>query len=363
MKYITLILSASFLLSGCSYLNNSSQNLSHISQGDLKKVSWDEMKELSDDEFDKGFDVFLKDCKSPKNNLQDLCLIAQESNNSKSFFIDYFNPYKLYDDKKSDKGIITGYYEPLLYGSRTKTEIYKYPIYKIPKDLVTFDIQSFIPNAKSKTIVAKVIENKLTQYDTRAQINNRTDIEPICFVDNKIDLFFLHIQGSGRIVLDTNETIYVGFKSHNGKDYFAIGKKLIEDHGIKKEDISLESIQNWLENHKEKADSILNLNERYIFFEESNKSASGSLGVELVGKKNIAVDTSVIPLGYPVYLKTTNPLTKEKINSIVIAADTGGAIKGKIRADYFCGFGEEAKNLAGVMKEEGELFLFIPKNR
>jgi len=350
------------LFAGCSIHNSPyEQNLSNISQGNLKKVSWSELKEFESDNLDEAFIVFKKGCQSSKNSLKELCNLTKDRNDSQSFFINNFELYKLYDNSNNDKGLITGYYEPLLYGSKTQTEKYKYPIYKTPKDLVVIDLKQFSSELPKKKLVGKVLKNKFIPYDTREEISKREDLEAICYVDNKVDLFFLHIQGSGRVQLDTNETINIGYSGQNGRDYFAIGKQLVADGEIQKEKISLQTIRQWLESHPDKSEEILNLNQSFIFFEESNTSASGSLGVELVEKRNIAVDTTIIPLGYPVFLKTTNPITKEKINRLVVAADTGGAIKGEIRADYFYGFGKVAEEFAGVMKEEGEMYLFIPK--
>jgi membrane-bound lytic murein transglycosylase A len=358
---IFLLLTSVLLFTGCSINNSQYQNLNDISQGNFKKAQWTELKEFESDDLDEAFMVFKKGCQSSKNSLQKLCELAKDTNNSKSFFINNFEPYKLYDNSNNDKGLITGYFEPLLYGSREKIEKYKYPIYKTPKDLVVIDLKQFSSELPKKKLIGKVVENQFIPYDTREEITKREDLEPICYVDNKIDLFFLHIQGSGRVQLDTNETINIGYSGQNGRDYFAIGKQLVANGEIKKEEISLQTIRKWLESYPDKNEEILNLNKSYIFFEESNTSASGSLGVELVEKRNIAVDTSIIPLGYPVFLKTTNPITKEKINRLVVAADTGGAIKGEIRADFFFGFGKKAEELAGIMKEEGEMYIFIPK--
>lgn len=347
--------------SGCTATNQIYSDFKSISQGNLKKAEWNELQGFSSDNLDEAFSVFKQGCKSSKNSLKRLCELAKNTNDSKSFFMSNFEPYKLYDNLNNDKGLITGYYEPLLYGSRTQTETYKYPIYKTPKDLININLEQFSSELPKKRLMGKIINNKFIPYDTREEINKQNDLEVICYVDNKVDLFFLHIQGSGRVQLDTNETINIGYGGQNGREYFAIGKQLVADKEIQQEKISLQTIRQWLENNPDKSDTILNLNKSYIFFEESNTSASGSLGVELVEKRNIAVDTSIIPLGYPVFLKTTNPLTKEKINRLVVAADTGGAIKGEIRADFFFGFGKKAEELAGIMKEEGELYIFIPK--
>ena len=131
---------------------------------------------------------------------------------------------------------------------------------------------------------------------------------------------------------------------------------------IKKENISLQTIKQYLQNNPKIADQILNLNKSYIFFKQNKQGATGSLGVELKAFRNIAVDRRYIPFGYPVFLQTTNPLNNNSLSKLTIAADTGGAIKGEIRADLFCGFGEKAKLIAGKMKQKGKLYILIPNN-
>lgn len=336
--------------------------MENISETNLKKVNWSELKSFEMDNIDEAFDVFKNGCKSSKNKLPQMCKIANDSNNSKDFFKTNFTPYKLYDQEGKDSGLITGYYEPLLYGSRTKSERYKYPIYKTPKDLVVVDLASAYPSLKGIVLRGKIEGNKLVPYPTRKEIEAKNDFEVICYVDDKLELFSLHIQGSGRVQLDSNETINVNYDGQNGRKYLAVGGYLLKEGYLKKGDVSLQTISQWFEANPDKTDDILNLNESYIFFRESPKSATGSLGVELVGWRNLAVDTRSIPLGYPVFLKTKNPITKEKIERLMIASDTGGAIKGKIRADFFFGFGDEAKKLAGYMKEQGEMYILVPND-
>lgn len=336
--------------------------IQNISESNLKKVDWKELESFDNDNIDEAFVVFKKACESSKSKLKSTCNLAKDVNNSKEFFKNNFTPYKLFDQDNKDTGLITGYYEPLLYGSRTKSERYKYPIYKTPKDLVVVDLASVYPSLKGMVLRGKIEGNKLIPYPTRKEIESKNDFDVICYVDDKLELFSLHIQGSGRIQLDNNKTINVGYDGQNGRKYVAVGGELLKNGYLKKGDVSLKTINKWLNENTEKMDDILNLNESYIFFNESSKSATGSLGVELVAGRNLAVDTKSIPLGYPVFLKTKNPLTKEKLERLMIAADTGGAIKGKIRADYFFGFGDEARNLAGYMKEQGEMYILLPND-
>ena len=146
----------------------------------------------------------------------------------------------------------------------------------------------------------------------------------------------------------------------NGHKYNAIGGELVKNGYIPKDQVSLQTIAKWLRENPDKKNEIMNKNKSYIFFTKNKQSATGSLGSELIAKKNIAVDRRYVPLGFPVFLNTNHPVTKEPIDDIVIAADTGGAIKGDIRADFFWGFGDEAKEYAGVTKEPFKMYIFIP---
>ncbi len=337
-----------------------------ITKANLSKVSWDELDGFSKDNLQLSFEVFQKGCKKSirYDSLKEVCEKSFAALDPIEFFKTNFIPYQLIGDDDQEEGLITGYYEPLLKGSLEQTDTYKYPIYKTPQNLLTIDLSSVYPQLKQYRLRGKVVGNKVVPYSSREELeeNEKEYLEPICFVDNKVELFFLQIQGSGKVKLENGDIINIGYAQQNGRAYYSIGRKLIELDEIKREDISLQSIKKWLEENPERMDEILNLNDSYVFFHNSSKSATGSLGVELVANRNLAVDRNFIPLGYPVFINTTNPLTNEPINQLMVAADTGGAIKGEIRADFFFGYGNEAEQKAGKMKQKGKLFLFIPKN-
>lgn len=356
MRNYLLILLLSFLILGCSSKEQS------LTAKKTIKTEFDYLNGFYEDDLDLALAVFKEACTKSirKDMFKQVCENSQYYNNGQEFFTKYFTP-KVLVSNTGDKGLITGYFEPLLYGSRTKDEIYKYPVYKTPKDLVTIKDKKNHPNFKRFRYKAKLENGKYVPYDSREEIENSNNFEIICYVNNPIDLFFMQIQGSGRVQLENGETINIGYSNQNGRKYFAIGKHLIEEEYLTREEVSLQSIKEFLENNPSKMQDIMNLNKSYVFFYESKNSATGSLNVPLIAKRNIAVDRNYIPLGMPVFLETFNPKTKEPINKLVVAADTGGAIKGEIRADYFMGFGKEAKELAGLMKEEGRLHMLIPK--
>ncbi len=333
-----------------------------FSKAHMKKVSFTEIEDFENDDLQKAFEVFKKDCQASKRKLllRDVCKEAFSTDDAKDFFINNFYMYKLINKDGSDKGLITGYYEPILNGSLKKTKKFKYAIYKTPSNLITVDVREF-PQLKGMRIRGKVVGNRLVKYPERKDIEKERELKPICYVDNKVDLFFMHIQGSGKVKLQNGKMLNINYASQNGRGYYAIGKALIKKKILKKSEVSLQSIKKWLQDNPNKADEILNLNKSYIFFEEGDKGATGALGIELVANRNIAVDRRYIPLGLPVFIQTKNPITKDDINQLMIAADVGGAIKGKIRADFYFGSGQEAGALAGKMKEKGTLIVLLPK--
>ncbi|MBP9490527.1 MAG: murein transglycosylase A [Aliarcobacter sp.] len=328
----------------------------------MEAVTFYEIEGFFEDDLDYALSVFKKDCKRSKRYelFKNICEKAQSQTDGKKFFIINFQPYKLYDSKSSDEGIITGYYEPLLYGSLTKTKRYKYPVYKIPKNLILSDD----PSLKDYKLRGKIVNNKIVPYDTRKEIEanpNNPNLEVIAYVDDKYDLFSLHIQGSGKIQLADGKIINVGYAQQNGWPFTGIGTYMLEKGYVSRNELSIQGIKNFFIKNPSKIDEVLNINDSYIFFRVSNESASGSLGSVLTAKRNLAVDKDFIPLGMPVFLNTKNPVTKKPINQLMVAADVGGAIKGEIRADFFWGFGNEAFEYAGRMKEKGKMYILMPK--
>lgn len=355
MKYILFPIIAIFLFTACS-----TKQESHTPT--LKQSTYDYMHGFFDDDLDEALLAFKKACvnASKKEIFKNVCENSLYYENGEEFFTKYFTPRVLVSNK-GDLGLITGYYEPLLNGSLTKTDKYKYPIYKTPKDLVNLRDKNKYQNFKRFKYKAKELNGYLYPYDTREEIEKRDDLEVIVYVDNKVDLFFLHIQGSGRVKLENGEILNIGYANQNGRKYVAIGKTMLDKGYLQKENISLQTIKKFLDENPSKVDEILNSNPSYIFFTKKEQTATGSLGVPLLAKRNIAVDKRHIPLGMPVFIQTKNPKTKEPINRLVVAADTGGAIKGEIRADFFFGYGNSAEELAGLMKEKGRLFILVPK--
>ncbi len=311
---------------------------------------------IGENNYDEVLQLFIKECKIAKVQklYGALCQKADKSKDSKAFISKNFELYRIESETK-EEGLLTGYYEASLFGSRTKHFPFVYPLYSEPDDLVTVDLASVYPQLKGLRLRGRVEGKKLIPYYTRAELS-KIQAKPICYTDDKVARFFLEIQGSGRIKLDNGKTLYVTYANQNGYPYTSIGRYMIQKRYIKK-DLSLQSIERFLKVHPEKMSEILNQNRSVVFFRVSNRPASGALGMELTPMRSVAVDPRYIPLGAMLYCETS----KRGFKGIVFAQDTGGAIKGDVRVDLFTGYGEEAKQIAGRLKEKLKMWILLPK--
>ncbi len=328
----------------------------------LKKSSFDALPGFQNERYDEIVDEFLNNCqtKKAKKIYGKLCEEAKGTLNSKFFLTENFRPYLIYNDANSSDGLLTGYYEAEIHASKEKSNKYKYPLYETPKDLITVDLSSIYPELKSYRLRGRVVGNRVVPYDTRAESKkSMLNADIICYCDSKIDKFFLEIQGSGRVQLDDNSTIFVGYDNQNGHKYRAIGQYLVKIKALRLEDISLQSIKTWLENHPSRVDEVLNYNNSMIYFKERKQGATGALGLELHAKRAVAVDPKYIPLGSLLYMHAEGVDTN--FSRAILAEDTGGAIKGAVRADLFLGTGEEALKIAGKLKSKLKLWILLPK--
>ena len=289
---------------------------------------------------------------------------------ARGFFEQWLTPFQLRASDGSASGLITGYFEPLLFGSRTPSARYRYPLYGVPDDLLTIDLGSVYPELKNYRLRGRLSGNRVLPYYSRAEIEGSAAApsslqgRELLWVDDAVELFFLQIQGSGRIQLENGEVIRVGYAEQNGYPYSAIGKKLVAQGELTLDQASMLGIKQWGARHPDKLPALLNSNASYIFFRELPPSPGGppgALGVALTAGRSLAVDTRAIPLGSPVYLATTWPNSTQSLQRLMLAQDTGGAIKGAIRADFFWGFGDEAARHAGAMRQQGQMWVLLPK--
>ncbi len=284
-----------------------------------------------------------------------------------SFFELNFDPYRAVNADGTDTGLVTGYYEPLLRGSRNRTARYRFPLYAPPADLLTIDLSPAYPDLKNRRLRGRLEGNRVVPYFSRADIDR--DDAPIrgselVWVDDAVDAFFLEIQGSGQVQLENGERIRVGYADQNGHPFKSLGRWLIDRGEISRERASMQGIKDWVRRNPARAQEALNANPSYVFFRELPRELPGPLGaqgVPLTPERSIAVDARVMPLGAPVYLATTWPNTTDPLNRLMVAQDTGGAIAGGVRADFFWGFGDEAGSLAGRMRQQGRMWVLWPK--
>jgi len=285
---------------------------------------------------------------------------------ARKFFETAFTPYQIASAEGSTQGLITGYYEPLLRGSRKPSARYRFAVYGVPDDLLVIDFADLYPELKGMRLRGRIEGRRVVPYHDRAQIENGAALlrgKEIAWVDDPTDLFFLQIQGSGRIQLDNGETLRVGYADQNGHPYRSIGRVLIERGDLPLEKTSMQGIKSWIQQNPARMTELLNQNASYVFFRElpgGQDGPPGALGVPLVARRSIAVDARYVPLGAPVYIATTWPNTAKPLNRLMLAQDTGGAIRGAVRADYFWGFGEEATREAGRMKQPLRMWLLLP---
>ena len=285
----------------------------------------------------------------------------------REFLKSKFNAYQI-RYRGSDEGLFTGYYEPTLDGSLKLSREYKTPIYPKPTDLIHVNLGEWKESLNNSRILGRVVGNKLKPYFSRSDISKGAldrEITPILWLKSEIDAFFLHIQGSGRVVLPDGEVYRLGYAGKNGRKYYPIGRYLLEIGAIPKENISMQSIKKWLRENPGKKKDVMNMNPSYVFFRKlnGNDGPIGAQGVVLTSGRSLAVDRHYSKLGAPVWLSANfEDEEGKKLQRLMVAQDTGGAIKGPIRGDVFWGSGKIAERLAGIMKAKGSMYVFYPKS-
>ena len=352
--------------------------------GLLKPAEWDEVDGLSAnhiaaDNLTLAWPAWLQSCsaliKKPmwKNTCDAANSLNLQTNNNpdsesvRAYFKQNFSVYKTTNFDGADSGLITGYYQPILKGSRTKSAKYPFPIYTSPPDLITVELDGLFPELKYKRVRGRVVGNKLVPYFNRAEIE--TDNSPIkghelVYIDNIVDVFFLQIQGSGVVQFENGEQVMVGYADQNGHSYNSVGRLLIERGELTSANASMTGIKNWVKNNPLKFRELLNNNPSFVFFRELPSGLPGpigALGVPILAERAVAVDPKFVPLGAPVFLSTTQPNNNKPLKRLMMAQDTGGAIKGGVRADFFWGAGAEAGAKAGAMKQSGKIWVLLPK--
>lgn len=342
-----------------------------------KPVGWNEIQGWADDKHAEAWPAFIQSCHRLEKRdpiWQELCLEAKlienpDNETARVFFETRFVARPLIAEGGGSEGLITGYYEPLLDGSRKRTKVFRYALYRRPADLLVIDLGDLYEDLKGKRVRGRLKDDRrVVPYFSREEIDNGGNPlkgNELAWVADPVGLFFLHIQGSGRIRFQDGSEMAVGYSDQNGHPYYAIGRRLIENGDIPEEEVSMQTIREWLRNNPDEAVELLNSNPSYVFFTKRDKEKNGpigTLGVSLTPERSIAVDRRVVRLGLPVWLDTTLPNSDEEVpyRRLVFAQDTGGAINGTVRADLFWGNGLRAEENAGRMRQPGSLFVLVP---
>lgn len=340
----------------------------------LQPADWSALPGWYDDQLSAAWDSWLLSCTALKSkpDWQTVCAVAVDlkpvnNDTVRAYFQTWFNVYQSLQMDGKAEGLMTGYYEPLLHGNRTQTADYPIPLYAVPADLLTIDLSSVYPELKNMRLRGRLQGNKVIPYLSRADIdspNMPLAGQELLWVDNAVEAFFLQIQGSGRVQLPDGSMVRVGYADQNGYPYRSIGRVLADRGELRLDQTSMQGIKAWGKQNPDKLPELLAQNPSFVFFKEipgNNGGPFGALGVPLTDRRSIAIDIRAMPLGAPVWLATTEPATTVAMNRLVMAQDTGGAIRGNVRTDFFWGFGDAAGKQAGMMKQPGRMWVLLPK--
>ncbi len=285
---------------------------------------------------------------------------------ARAYFETYFTPVQATADGKAE-GLFTGYYQASLRGSRTPGGAYSIPLRAKPDDLVMVNLGEFREELKGQRIAGRVKSGQLKPYEDRAAIEDGKlpsgQDKPLVWVDSAVDAFFLQVQGSGVVTLTDGTAMQVGYDGQNGHPYYAIGKELVKRGYLQQGDVSMQSIRAWLAANPAEGKEIMRTNKSYVFFRVMDQDAAiGGEGLPLTPRRSLAVDHGLFPYGVPVFVDIAPPRSGDApLKQLMVAQDTGGAIRGPVRGDVFWGYGPDAEAIAGAMKSQGRAWVLLPK--
>ncbi len=322
--------------------------------------------------------VFGQDTYSTAHMMRSLDLFAAFLNRHPTrrelnrFIRENYTVYRSVGGPRTGRMLFTGYFEPSLRGSLTPDAEYRYPVYTRPPDLITIDLSRFSKKYRGQKLTGRIVGQQFVPYYDRRQIERREGFNPspgtvLLWVNNRIDLFFLQVQGSGKVYLRDGRSVHVHYQSANGRPYRSIGKLLIEQGKIDPSEMSMQRIRTYLETHPDEVDGVLSYNPSYVFFKFERQGPKGYLDVLLTAGRSLAVDKRVFPMAALTYIDTRKPLvdgggridTWTACRRFTVCQDTGGAIRGPGRADLFWGSGAYAEIAAGHMRSPGDLYFLV----
>ena len=347
-----------------------------VATANLKASSFAALPGWGKDDVREAWPAFQESCKVliRRVNWHKVCVASREvdaADNAavRQFFEQHLVPHQVVNNDGTNTGLVTGYYEPLLRGARKRGGPFQVPLHAAPEDMVNVELSGVYPELKGLRLRGRMDGNKLVPYYTREELSRTRSLngKELLWVDDAIDAFFLQVQGSGRVFLtDTQETVRIAYANQNGHPYKSIGRYLIDKGELAAHQASAQGIKAWAAANPARLQELLNVNPSYVFFklekmEGPDVGPKGALGVPLTPQRSIAVDPQFVPLGAPVYISTTQPNSAALLQRLVMAQDTGSAIKNPVRADFFWGFGAEAGELAGRMKQRGSMWVLLPR--
>jgi membrane-bound lytic murein transglycosylase A len=340
-------------------------------------ANWAELPGWSDDDAGQAWGALLASCSRLKQpEWRPVCDAIQalgkrpSASAARALLEERLQPWRIQNADGTKEGLITGYYEPLIRGSRTRTSRYATPVLGVPDDLLTIDLGSLYPELKHLRLRGRLVGNRVVPYDSRASIDEKGEAgtlpaRVLLWAEDPIDFFFLQVQGSGQVQLADGGRIRIAYADQNGHPYLSIGRWLVAKGELKAEQAGMDGIRSWARANPQRLSEMLDANPSYVFFKEAPNNGEGphgALGIPLTAQRSIAVDPRTVPLGAPVFLATTYPRTETPLRRLVLAQDTGGAIKGRVRADFFWGFGAEPGAKAGNMRQKGALWVLWPRD-
>jgi membrane-bound lytic murein transglycosylase A len=297
---------------------------------------------------------------------------SASEDSARRYFETWFAPLAIAAGADTE-ALFTGYYEPELHASRHRHGVYTTPIYGEPDDMVSADLGLFRDDLKGQRVTGRLLGHTFVPYFNRAEIdaNGLPHAPVLLYADDPTQVFFLHIQGSGRARLDTGTFVRLAYAGQNGRPYTPVGRVLIQQGQIDRSQMSMQAIRGWMQAHPDAARGIMESDQSFVFFRlspvgDASLGSPGSEGVPLTPQASIAIDEHLHPLGAPFFVSANAPdpdpsKPERSLNRLVVAQDTGGAIKGAARADVFWGFGRAAESVAGRMKSTGRMFVLLPK--
>lgn len=340
----------------------------------LQAARWGDFPAWRDDALAEAWGAFAASCRAMKlAEWRPVCEAARElgarpdTTAVRAFFEAHTQPWRVTNADGTTEGLITGYYEPLIRGSRTPGKGYATPVYAVPDDMLVIELGELYPELKGMRLRGRVEGRKILPYWSRAQLDARADQlqdKVLLWAADPIDFFFLQVQGSGQVQFPDGSRVRIAYADQNGHPYKSIGRWLVDAGELRIEQAGMEGIKAWARANPGRLAEMLNANPSFVFFREqpaSTEGPLGSLGVPLTAGRSLAVDTRSVPAGAPVFLATTWPSSDRPLNRLMLAQDTGGAIRGGVRGDFFWGFGPEAGAQAGKMRSRGQMWVLWPK--